>query len=301
MLRPPGRQRGPGVRNACHLRDRLGGRLGGASPGMENGARMFTKCIRIGLAVLAFWIGPTLQARAAVIVGSPLLPPAGGVYNPGGGVKALFDFIADSQVYLQIDQPVHQVGLSQALCGGLLCPDPRTLLRGQTQTEEFFSSVRFHIVALDPQRAVLFSYPEMVFDNIRTITRIKRLDDDGPNCHACEFSNELVQLILHGTLNGVDVDVQLDPRRPSTGHTTIEPLNSGPNSGLFRISSFFDVFTELSLNRGPAHACIECGRMELVAVVSEPTMAVLVGTALAFMSLLGRRRRAHRAGAAALP
>ena len=44
--------------------------------------------IAIALACLA-----PQHAPASLISSSPILPPAGGVYAPGAGTKALFDFL----------------------------------------------------------------------------------------------------------------------------------------------------------------------------------------------------------------
>ena len=61
------------------------------------------------------------------------------------------------------------------------------------------------------------------------------------------FSTQMLSMDLTGTVGGHSVEIMLDPSIPTTGQATIA-ANGG---GEFRISSFFDVFTELSLDHGP--------------------------------------------------
>lgn len=248
---------------------------------------MSTKSVHVCLGILVAWmcLAPP-QARAYAIVGSPFLPPAGGVYNPGGGIKALFNFVSTFGIFLQIDEPVHHISLSPPDCGGP-CVDPRTLAQGEMQTETFASAVRFHITVMDPTMAVLFTTPEMSFNGIEAKTKITRLDSDGPGCRSCLFSNELLELTLDGMIDDMDFTLRLDLTRPSTGNTTITPLDGG----LFRIDSFFDVFTELSINGGVGQPCIECGRMVLVGVTPEPSAVGLLGVGLPLLAVFTRRRR----------
>jgi len=69
---------------------------------------------------------------------------------------------------------------------------------------------------------------------------------------------DLLALSLSGPLLGHTLTLDLSPSPPSTGTTTITPISS---DGPFAISSFFDVFVDLSLDtptplhtqRGPLH------------------------------------------------
>jgi len=96
-------------------------------------------------------------------------------------------------------------------------------------------------------------------------------------------------IILQGPLMSGPVMLRLDtdpnPIRPSTGQTTIEPAGGG----LYHIDSFFDVFTELSLDGGntwtPSSGAIHMS----LNPVPEPATLALGGACL----VAALRRRLH--------
>ena len=61
------------------------------------------------------------------------------------------------------------------------------------------------------------------------------------------FDTQMLSMDLTGNIGGHAVEVMLDPARPTTGQVSIEDVGGG----MFRISSFFDVFTELSIDHSP--------------------------------------------------
>ena len=61
------------------------------------------------------------------------------------------------------------------------------------------------------------------------------------------FNTQMLSMDLTGNVAGHSVEIKTDPAQASTGQTTIAD-NGG---GTFHITSFFDVFTELSLDNGP--------------------------------------------------
>jgi hypothetical protein len=61
------------------------------------------------------------------------------------------------------------------------------------------------------------------------------------------FSAEIVSMDLSGTVGGTNVRLQESPTLTSSGQTDILDIGGG----LYQIDSFFDVFTELSVNAGP--------------------------------------------------
>jgi hypothetical protein len=56
----------------------------------------------------------------------------------------------------------------------------------------------------------------------------------------------MVMMHLTGTVGPMTVEIRESPTLPSMGQTSILPEGSR-----YRIDSFFDVFTELSINGGP--------------------------------------------------
>jgi hypothetical protein len=62
------------------------------------------------------------------------------------------------------------------------------------------------------------------------------------------FNAQITNFDFMGTFNGHPFEVRQNPLMASTGVTTINQVSPG---GLYQISSFFDVFAELSLDNGP--------------------------------------------------
>ncbi len=74
------------------------------------------------------------------------------------------------------------------------------------------------------------------------------------------FDTEILSMSLTGDVGGLNVEIRESPTHASTGQTIITDLGGG----LFQIDSFFDVFTELSVDGGPFMPSAESGRMDLV-------------------------------------
>jgi hypothetical protein len=98
------------------------------------------------------------------------------------------------------------------------------------------------------------------------------------------FDTQMLQMDLTGTLPGLDgAEVNLTNQTPPVTTTTINPSGNG-----YQISSFFDVFTELSLDGGtswtPAPSAVE---MDLASPGSapEPGSATLaIAAAIVFLA-----------------
>jgi hypothetical protein len=61
------------------------------------------------------------------------------------------------------------------------------------------------------------------------------------------FNTQMLSLDLTGSFAGHSAELMLDPANATTGQTTVSDVGGGN----FQITSFFDVFTELSLDGGP--------------------------------------------------
>ena len=99
------------------------------------------------------------------------------------------------------------------------------------------------------------------------------------------WDTELVALALSGPVLGNTLSLALDDSAPSTGTTSIAGSGAN-NTAPFRISSFFDVFVELSLDSVPP---LRTTRNVRVSLVSEPGTLGLI--ALGVVALAARRRR----------
>ncbi len=96
------------------------------------------------------------------------------------------------------------------------------------------------------------------------------------------FDTEILSMTLTDTFLGNPFTIREDPNRASTGVTTIRPVAGG-----YLISSFFDIFTELSLAGSPFCPSTGSGRMILI---PEPMSLMALGFGLATLGFARRRR-----------
>jgi len=105
------------------------------------------------------------------------------------------------------------------------------------------------------------------------------------------FDTEMLSLNLSGSTALGPFMIRESPTRASTGRTTITPLGGGT----FLIDSFFDVFTELSIDGGQNWIPNANGSSRLT-LVPEPSSVVLacIGGIAAAGAMWRRRRNAVR-------
>jgi len=96
------------------------------------------------------------------------------------------------------------------------------------------------------------------------------------------WDTEILSMSLSGDFGGVSIEIRESPARQSPGETRVDDLGGG----LYEIDSFFDVFTELSVNGGPfMPQTNEATRMDL----PEPDQLLLLFS-LPLLQWMGRRR-----------
>lgn len=131
------------------------------------------------------------------------------------------------------------------------------------------------------------------FGSVMTIVRDRLLSVDGTGT----FDTEMLQLDLQGTSPLGPFMIRESPTRQSLGRTTITDIGGG----LYHIDSFFDVFTELSIDGGVTWmegtdemGAPSAGHVELFehgTVIPEPTSMSLLAAGLVGMMGFIRRRR----------
>jgi hypothetical protein len=96
------------------------------------------------------------------------------------------------------------------------------------------------------------------------------------------WDTEILSMSLSDNVGGVSLEVRESPSRQSPGETRVDDLGGG----LFEIDSFFDVFTELSVDGGPfMPQGNKATRMDL----PEPDQLLLLFS-LPLLQWMGRRR-----------
>jgi len=105
------------------------------------------------------------------------------------------------------------------------------------------------------------------------------------------WATDLVSMALSGPVLGHTLTLTRDSIHPSTGTSSVQLAVDQPE-GSFRISSFFDVFVDLSLD-GPNPLTASRGPIHFEAAVPEPVSLLIVGPA-GLALLAARRRRGGR-------
>jgi hypothetical protein len=99
------------------------------------------------------------------------------------------------------------------------------------------------------------------------------------------FQTEMIAMDLTGTFGTMTVKIRESPTLPSMGQTSIQPAGGG----MYVIDSFFDVFTELSLDGG--QTWIPSDGSTHVDLVPEPASILMAAMALIGATGFGRRRK----------
>ena len=232
----------------------------------------------LGLA-LVLCVAMTAGALATGIDTSSATLPPDGWYVSGGGVSVSY---ADPALEIIL----YNIGLQPLVATAVRTPI------GNDEMETFDSNLGA-TVRVDPDGSgssplgdplPLWSPP--MTGPIQTITTDRMLSTTG------SFDTEIVSMSLSGNIGGTPIIIRESPTEASSGVTDITDLGGG----LYHIDSFFDVFTELSVDGGDSWIAADTSvritlQQSAPLTIPEPASAILALLGVGGLALLRTTRQ----------
>lgn len=204
-------------------------------------------------------------ASAQVVTSNPGLPPDTGAYLSPQAVHADYSGAGLTVILSQVSH--------QPFANSVKYQDDTTT---GTETESFNSQATgLASVNGSPNVPFTLTGPVSVdaFDKVGNVTGT--------------FNTQMISMDLTGNVAGNPVIIRVDPTTPTLGQTSITDIGGG----LYQISSFFDVFTDLSVDGGNTWIPQNNGpTLVQLQNVPEPASMALLGSGA--ILLLRRSRRA---------
>lgn len=219
-----------------------------------------------GLLTLFAW-APTAEA-IVVASGQDRFPVPGSIYRSQNGTTfPLYDAVSVGILSMDLTGTGGLVGPSDSVA----LPSP-----GETfQVDSFFDV--FTELSVGGDNYSVDSFFDITYDI-----------NAGGASSAGSWDTEMVSMLLSGDAGGYSVVIRESPTLRSTGTHSVTDLGNGE----FQVDSFFDVFTELSIDGGgtfaPASSSI---RLRLTGIVPEPSSVILSLIGMSGLGMITRRRR----------
>jgi len=223
--------------------------------------------------VLVLAIGSVAFATG-IDTSSPVLPPAG-VYLTPAQVHAEY---MGPGLDIILSEVQHKPFANGDPAAGIPAPTHTPINGGMDDLEQFSSQIS-GLVSVNggPAQPITGSGP------VSVIVSNYAPGDLGT------FNTQMTQLDLtFPALPGAEIRVS--PTIPTTGQTTI----SANGDGTFHINSFFDVFTELSLDNGQTWMPSTGGAQVNLSPLPEPSTVTLLAIGLVGLAVRGLRRARRR-------
>jgi len=219
-----------------------------------------TRHIAVSLASLIIFVS---LASAQVITSNPNLPPDTGAY-----------YMTPAQIHADYSTGGLTVDLSQLSYQPDFADTVMIAFAGGNEFDTFTSQASALISINGGPAAPL------------TLAGPVSVEDFGKQGNVTgTFNTQMLSLDLIGTAAGHSVEIMLDPTLGNTiGQTSITDVGGGQ----YQISSFFDVFTELSLDGGPF--IDQSNGPSLVSLQNLPEPSSITLLAVSAITLLRRRR-----------
>ncbi len=220
---------------------------------------------------LGMSLGGGHRAQGDIITTSPLLPPTTAI----DGTPA---FVAQTSATYDTSQ-VGPVILLPPFYHWIFTK-PQYFQNGPDQTVTFGSTLSG--TALVNNTLIPF--------NLMGQVSVTTLNYPGTGNGIGTFAEVMNSMDLAGTVAGASVELRADPTQASTGSTTVTDLGGG----MFQIHSFFDVFTDISLDSGQTWTPSTGPTLLTLQSVPEPSTWIMLLTAGVLVPSYARwnRRRA---------
>ncbi len=181
-----------------------------------------------------------VQVAAVVIVALVLA----GSTAAQGLVASSDEFPVKGGKYVSVNTATYHVGTYdvEIVSMSLLCRDP-----GETISPGGLDNGMYHVDSFfDVFTELSVDGGEVLGDSFFDVFTELSVDIPIDYGTTGTFATEIVSMSLSGDVGGMHIIIREDPRRQSTGGHTITDLGNG----MYHIDSFFDVFTELSVDGG---------------------------------------------------